>query len=143
MCLETRGLREQGLMAQDDLSLVAVDAERFPRCLRVTRGKDFARVHRHNVFAADSMLVVRGAINHRSYPRLGLSGSRKVGHAPVRNYWKRLIRESFRTRRLELPVGYDLVVRPRRGAEPSLLAIRRSLPKLARQVARKWERKNK
>ncbi|MEE3369770.1 MAG: ribonuclease P protein component [Planctomycetota bacterium] len=131
------------LMAQDDLPVVARDAERFPRSLRVIKSKDFARVHRHNVFAADSMLVIRGSMNQRSYSRLGLSVSRKVGHAPLRNYWKRLIREAFRTLRLELPVGYDLVVRPRRGAKPSLLEIRRSLPKLARQVVRKWERKNK
>ena len=130
-------------MTQDDLSFATVRGDRFPRCSRVIKGKDFARVHRHNIFAADAMLVVRGSMNHRPYPRLGLSVSRKVGHAPLRNYWKRLIREAFRTLRLELPVGYDLVVRPRRGAEPSLLEIRRSLPKLARQVVRKWERKNK
>ena len=130
-------------MVQDDLSFLKVGGEQFPRRLRVTKSKDFARVHRHNVFAADSMLVVRGSMNHRGHPRLGLSVSRKVGHAPLRNQWKRLIREAFRTMQFELPAGYDLVVRPRRGADPSLSEIRRSLPKLARQIVRKWERKLK
>ncbi|MAV36510.1 MAG: ribonuclease P protein component [Planctomycetaceae bacterium] len=126
-----------------DEPLQAAGDERFPCRLRMTKQKDFARVHRENVFAADPTLVVRGSTNHRNYPRLGLSVSRKVGHAPLRNRWKRLIREAFRKIRRELPGGYDFVVRPRRGAEPSLPAIAASLPNLTRRIAVKWERKKK
>ena len=129
-------------MAADD-RFGAVGDARFPRRFRVIRGRDFARVHRENVFAADPMLVVRGSTNHLSYPRLGLSVSRKVGHAPLRNRWKRLIREAFRTLRHELPGGYDFVVRPRRGAKPNLPGITASLPDLTRRIAVKWERKKK
>jgi ribonuclease P protein component len=42
--------------------------------------------------------------------RVGVTVSRKVGGAVLRNRLKRWIRECYRRRRLELPRGFDLVV---------------------------------
>ena len=42
--------------------------------------------------------------------RLGLSVSRRVGNAVVRNGWKRRLREAFRAVRGQLPAGQDYVV---------------------------------
>jgi ribonuclease P protein component len=47
------------------------------------------------------------------YHRLGLTVSRQVGKAVVRNRVKRRLREIFRTRRPELPGCYDIVVHTR------------------------------
>ena len=74
------------------------------------------------------MLVVQGCRNGLAYARLGLSISRRVGNAVLRNRWKRIIREVFRTRRSELPGGLDLVVRPRRGANPVFADVDRVAP---------------
>ena len=43
-------------------------------------------------------------------PRLGITVSRKVGNAVVRNRFKRRVRAWFRARRGELDAGLDLVV---------------------------------
>ncbi len=114
--------------------------ERFPRKYRLRTRTDFDRVYQNDAYAADRVLVVRGCQNGLPYPRLGLSVSRKVGGAVVRNRWKRLIREAFRKSRSELPAGLDLVFRPRRGAELDYAAISESLPKVARQLAKRLRR---
>jgi ribonuclease P protein component len=112
----------------------------FPPQYRVRRQADFDRVFRNRVVAADNVLVIHGSANQRSYCRLGLSISRKVGNAVVRNRWKRLIREAFRRSRHALPVGYDFVIRPRRGATPDYRLIERSLPRLTRRLAKRLAR---
>ena len=77
------------------------------------------------------------------YPRLGLSVSRKVGGAVVRNRWKRSIREAFRQSRARLPDGVDLVVIPRPGAKPELAGLMESLVRLAARVVSKLEREGR
>src|SRR5688572_4305043 len=95
--------------------------------MRLRRQADFDRVHQSNVYAADETLVVRASSNGLEITRLGVSLSRKVGNAVVRNKWKRLVREAFRIEQSSWPRSLDLVVRPRRGAIPEAVAIRQSL----------------
>lgn len=114
----------------------------FPPERRVKKQADFDRVYGGDAYAADRVLVVRGARNGLSFARLGLSISRRVGNAVLRNQWKRRIREAFRTQQDQMPVGVDLVVRPRKGAEPVFADIQRSLPRLAMQVARRLEKES-
>ena len=109
--------------------------QRFTRADRLRRKAEFDRVYAGNAYAADKVLVVQGNTNELSVCRLGLSISRRVGNAVVRNRWKRLIREAFRTQRDRFPGGLDLVVRPKRGATPDFEDVRRSLPRLAGRVA--------
>ena len=105
--------------------------QRFLRKYRVRRPGDFQRAYRHRHTASDRLMVVFGYPNGLEYPRLGLSVSRKVGKAVVRNRWKRLLREAFRLGRQDLPAGIDLIVVARPGVEPSLSALLESLPRLA------------
>ena len=76
-------------------NMIPADAH-FPRERRVRKKAEFDRVYAGDAFAADPMLVVRGVPNGLPQTRLGLSVSRKVGNAVVRNRWKRRIREAFR-----------------------------------------------
>ncbi|MFN0020412.1 MAG: ribonuclease P protein component [Pirellulaceae bacterium] len=112
----------------------------FPKDLHLRKDADFQRVYVARVYAADDVLVVNGCENALAHPRLGLSVSRKVGNAVVRNDWKRRIREAFRLSREVLPAGVDFVVRPQKEAVLDFHAIAKSLPELAARIARKLSR---
>lgn len=110
---------------------------RFPAELRVKRSSDFDAIFKRGKVASDSVLVVHGLRSSQAATRLGLSISKKVGNAPVRNRWKRLIREAFRRHRSEMPAQLNLVVRPKRGAIPDYHAVAASLPQLAKRIDRR------
>ena len=117
-----------------------MDDHRFLPEYHIRRSRDFERAYRRRASASDRRLLVFGHENGLPHARLGLSVSRKVGGAAVRNRWKRTIREAFRLSRPRLPDGVDLVVVPRPGAEPELAGLMESLPRLAVRVASKLER---
>jgi ribonuclease P protein component len=114
-----------------------ISTKGFQKTCRIRHQTDFDRVYQNKCYAADEVLVIHADRNTLTHSRLGLSVSKKVGGAIVRNRWKRLIREAFRASRGELPGNLDLVVRPRRGAKPNLHAVLRSLCKLVNQLDRK------
>jgi ribonuclease P protein component len=117
--------------------------QRFLRKHRIRRSGDFQRAYRRRASASDRRLLVFGHENGLSHPRLGLSVSRKLGGAVVRNRWKRMIREAFRLSCPELPNGIDLVVIPRQGADPELAGLIESLTALAARVASRLERRRR
>ena len=111
--------------------------QRFLRAYRITRGADFQRAYQRRLTAGDDRLLVFVFPNGLPHPRLGLSVSRKIGGAVVRNRWKRCIREAFRLAREQLPCGVDLIVIPRPDAVPETKELQESLVKLARRAAKR------
>jgi ribonuclease P protein component len=98
----------------------------------------FKTVYDRKKSASDELLIVYACENGLPHTRLGVSVSRKVGGAVVRNRYKRLFREAFRLTRLELPIGVDLILIPRpQSGEPTLDRLKASLVKLARLAAKK------
>lgn len=55
--------------------------------------------------------------------RLGLTVSRKVGHAVARNRIKRVVREYFRLHQAEYYLPLDIVVIPKRNLEAKQLTL--------------------
>lgn len=85
----------------------------FRKAHRITLALDFQAAYKARISRARGPLVVFGRLNAKSLPRLGLTVSRKVGIAVMRNRIKRRLREAFRLGQLRLPPGIDLVVNVR------------------------------
>lgn len=90
-------------------------SQRFPKSARVCSRADFDRAFKGKRRASDALLTVYVAASAGGAARLGISASRRLGGAVVRNRVKRLVREAFRRLRADLPPGTDWVVIPRRG----------------------------
>jgi ribonuclease P protein component len=112
----------------------------FLRQHHIRTTADFRRAYELRRTAADRQIVVFACANGLNHPRLGVSASRRLGGAVVRNRWKRLLREAFRLTLATLPPGVDLVVIPRPTAKPTLHELLESLPRLAAKVARAVKR---
>ncbi len=110
---------------------------RFLKRYRLKLRTEFDVVFEHGSVASDNVLVTHAIRNSLGYTRIGLSIAKRVGSAPIRNRWKRWMREAFRLNRLLLPIGLDIVIRPRRGAIGSFQAVEKSMVKLFRELDRK------
>ncbi len=108
--------------------------QRFLKKYRIKLRNDFRLVYDSGTVVSDSTLVIHGLRNGRDYSRIGLSIPKKVGSAPIRNQWKRWMREAFRLQRVDLPVGIDLIIRPKKDAQGSLEAVSKSLNRLMHKL---------
>ena len=79
--------------------------------LSVKKKRDFKKVFSKGKFSAGPLFVVYAFKTGESGSRLGISVSKKVGGAVVRNRVKRLIREACRL--MNIAGGYDLVITAR------------------------------
>ncbi|MDR0328463.1 MAG: ribonuclease P protein component [Planctomycetaceae bacterium] len=114
----------------------------FPKSSRLRNSGQFQNVFALRRSVADHAIILFAAPNELSHCRLGLSVSKKIGNAVVRNRWKRLTREAFRTSQSELPSGLDLVVIPQRNVDVRTIQhLEQSLKNLAAKIAKRTARK--
>jgi ribonuclease P protein component len=118
-------------------------SQAFPKTLRLRTTPQFQRVFERRVSVSDELTIMYGCENELGYTRAGLSVSRKVGKANVRNRWKRLLREAFRTTRSRWPVGLDVVLIPQRHAAPDFHRLRESLPQLAARLEKRLQKRKR
>jgi ribonuclease P protein component len=116
---------------------------RFRRADRLRRAAEFQHVTRRGQRVAGAAFVVISLVRSGgpSTPRLGITASRKLGGAVVRNHVKRQVREWFRAERSTLAgVGDLLVIGRKPAAELPPQALRGELRELARRLAERSER---
>jgi len=94
--------------------------ERLPRTETLRRSADYLRCYRRGRRVGGSLARLHYARNSLGHPRLGITASRKVGNAVVRNRLKRRVREIYRRwpERQALP-PVDVVVHLLPSAGPS------------------------
>ena len=112
----------------------------LPRGARITRGNDVRRSFDLGRSSASGPVVVYAYDRADGRPpRLALVVGRRWGDAVTRNRIRRLLRESFRTCRPDLPVGFDLVLLPRGDfGTAKMPQIRDALCSAARRAAKRY-----
>ena len=121
----------------------AVRRYSFRPAHRLRLPREFAAVYDAKVRESRGPLTVYALPNELGHPRLGMSVSRKVGNAVRRNRIRRLIRESFRLLRHDLPKGYDLVVVVRRHDALTLAEYQKLLAALLVRLHGTWEKRTR
>ena len=90
-------------------------AEKFPPAVRIVRSADYRAIYKTGGKIHSSNFVLFSRRNVLGYSRLGITVSRKVGGAVVRNRTKRLFREIFRRSLNQIPSPFDMVVNAKAG----------------------------
>jgi ribonuclease P protein component len=70
--------------------------EGFKREQRLRQSKQYEHTYKNGARVQTSFFVLYGTLNQEDFHRLGLTVSRKIGKAVIRNKIKRRIREIFR-----------------------------------------------
>jgi ribonuclease P protein component len=113
-----------------------ISGETFRKHHRLLKRAQFRHTERKGFRRSGKHLVVVARKNEVDFSRLGITVTRKVGNAVVRNRWKRRIREVFRRNRDQVPEGWDFVVIVRKGEdnEPAFKALSHEFLYLSRSV---------
>lgn len=72
--------------------------------------KDFRRCYTKGKFVSDSAVTAYYLPNRLSTNRLGLTTSKKLGNAVVRNRSRRIMKAAYRLNEDKMPIGYDIVL---------------------------------
>jgi len=90
--------------------MTRVRSETFPRQLRLRRRAEFRAVQERGRKVHTAHFLLFALDGAPGAARFGITASRKVGSAVVRNRLKRYLREVFRRHRDEFPRDKDVVV---------------------------------
>ncbi|WP_431802122.1 ribonuclease P protein component [Halobacillus andaensis] len=81
------------------------------KAYRIKKNKEFQQVFQHGQSFANRQLVLYYLKKkEQSHFRIGLSVSKKIGHAVMRNQIKRYLRQAFLEMEDQIKPDYDLVI---------------------------------
>ena len=109
------------------------------------KNADFQLIYRHGKSVANRQFVVYTYQNQIAHFRLGISVSKKIGNAVIRNKIKRAIRENFKVHKQDI-IAKDIIVIARHPAKNmTTLEIQSSLEhvlKIAKVFNKNLARRN-
>ena len=88
--------------------------EGFPKEYRISRSSDYQTIYNSGRKVHSESFVLFGLANGIEHHRLGVTVSRRIGNAVVRNRVKRRLREIFRRSCDNIPHHFDFVVNAKR-----------------------------
>lgn len=114
-----------------NLFLAAREGRDFPRAARLLRPAEFSALRRTGRRIPGRQFQCEVVLNRQAMARLGLAISRRVSKkAVVRNRIKRIVRESFRAVRDQLPHVDILIMARQSAAEQNNALLRQELTRL-------------
>ena len=100
----------------------------FPKSARIVRRSEYRAIQRSPLRVVTDHFIIYARKRRRKTNRVGITASKKVGNAVVRNRVKRLVRECFRLLQRDVPKELDLVLVARNGRGiPSFKETQREL----------------
>jgi ribonuclease P protein component len=101
----------------------------------IRKRRDFELVFKEGISFRSQYLVLYARPNELNINRLGLSVSKKIGKAVIRNRIRRLLKEAVKKLFRDSTVSYDVVIVARKlsakgGLDDFIRGIKRSLPKV-------------
>ena len=93
---------------------------RFPKTHRITQRSQFQRVYRFGRRIETPFFVLYYLPNDSGRHRLGITASKRMGNAVLRNRLKRVFREVFRNCPIPGLPGLDIIVNTKRSATTAL-----------------------
>ena len=113
------------------------NSEGFPRRFRVVKTAEYRILYREGRKTHSERFVLFSRENGLGHQRIGITVSRKIGGAVVRNRIKRLFREIFRKSLGEIPNQLDIVVNAKAAcAEVSYAELRAEFLAAAQKICR-------
>ncbi len=121
--------------------MVRKTPEGFPWHYRIVRGSDYRAVYDAGLKLHSERFVLFAKANALGHHRLGITVSRKIGGAVIRNRVKRLFREIFRKSAAEIHPSFDLVFNAKRGsATAGYVELREEFLAAASRICRTGDR---
>jgi ribonuclease P protein component len=132
--------RDASVSQSDDLPAVNAPAEALPKEKRVAKRRDFLRTYETGRKLFSRYAVVFFASGDLEHSRLGITATKKLGKANVRNRLKRWTREVYRRVRGPLDLDarrVDIIVNVKPGAaEATFAEYRDDLERVLRRLAK-------